>query len=266
MSYNAAEVERFVYCPLSWALAKGGLQANDENTQHGEVAHDAFGQRISVWRRFLKEHHDALQTSFYLALVAASAATLAIEVTFLDFTGVFNRILMVMGLVWLLVSLGFLLRAIFKERQAEAFVQANGLVEGELLYSDLDRPGDTLRSQKYEISGKPDYIVRRQGSYIPVELKTGRTPAQPHDSHLMQLGVYCLLVEEEFGKRPTHGVLQYPDKAYEVPFTNEFRDQVFETVLRMRLAEVTGTVHRSHTRPGKCNGCSRRAACPERLA
>jgi CRISPR-associated exonuclease Cas4 len=266
VGYSAAEVERFTYCPLSWALARGGIAAQDEAAGRGTVAHAAVGQKVARWRVFVKEHQEALQTALYLALVAASAATLAIEITFLDFTGIFNRVLMLMGLVWLLIALAFLLRAIWKEEEAHEFVKSHGLVIGELAYSDLDRPAETLRSQKYELSGRPDYIVRRKGSYIPVELKTGKTPDKPHDSHLMQLGVYCLLVEEKYGKRPTHGVLQYPERAFEVPFTNEFRDQVFETVLRMKLAEVTGTVHRNHMRVGKCRGCSRRDACAERLA
>lgn len=266
MGFSAADVERYTYCPLSWALARGGIAASEEMTARGDVAHDAVGQKISRWRHFLQEHHEALQTALYLALVAASAATLAIEVTFLDFSGIFNRVLMLMSLLWLMVALVFLLRAIRKEEEAKTFVKSNGLVEGELLYSDLDRPAQTMRSEKYELSGRPDYIVRRGQDFIPVELKTGRTPEEPHVSHLMQLGVYCLLVEEAYGRRPPFGVLQYPERAFEVPWSDEFRDQVFETVLRMRLAEVTGTVHRNHTRAGKCRGCSRRDACAERLA
>jgi CRISPR-associated exonuclease Cas4 len=265
MGYSAADVERYVYCPLSWALARRGQEGADEVLQQGERAHEAVGTRIRFWRRVLDEHYDALRIAMYLALTAASAATLALEVVVLDASGPFHWILILMSLTWLMVALGFLMRAMFKERQAKAFVAASGLVQGELAYSDLDKPGETLRSEKYSLSGRPDYIVRRGDHYIPVEVKTGRTPEEPHDSHVMQLGVYCVLVEEIYGQRPAHGVLQYPERTFEVPFSDQFRDKVLETTLRMRLSDMTGVVHRNHDRPGKCRGCSRRDVCPERI-
>ena len=266
MSYSAADVERYVYCPMSWALSQRGLDGIGEALRTGEVAHAAMGSRISLWRKLLDEHYSALRVALYLALTAASAATLALEVVFLNAAAPFHWILILMSLTWLLIALVFLLRAMWKEDAAKDVVRANGLVEGELMYSDLDKPGDTLRSEKYDLSGRPDYIVRKDAEYIPVEVKTGRTPDTPHDSHIMQLGVYCILVEEKYGIRPTRGVLQYPERTFEVPFTNEFRDRVLETTLKMRWAEMTGAAHRTHNQPGKCRGCSRREACAERLA
>lgn len=266
MSYSAAEVERYSYCPLSWQLARGGQEGVGEATQQGELAHAAMGSRVATWRKVLDDHYAALRVSLYLALTAASAATLAIEVVFLDFSGPYHWILLLMSLTWLLIALGFLLRAIRKEDEAKEVAQSSGLAPGELAYSDLDKPAETLRSAKYDLTGRPDYIVRRGGHFIPVEVKTGRTPTTPHESHLMQLGVYCLLVEEKYGARPPTCVLQYPERSFEVAFTDEFRDKVLETTLKMRLAEMTGNVHRTHNQPGKCRGCSRRDACPERLA
>ena len=266
MPYSAAEVERFTYCPLSWQLARGGQDGVGEATAAGEQAHAAVGTRVAAWRRIVDDHYEALRIALYLALTAASAATLAIEVVFLDHSGPYHWILLLMSLTWLLVALGFLLRAIWKEDEAKQVAKANGLAPGELAYSDLDRPAETLRSARYDLAGRPDYIVKRGQEYVPVEVKTGRTPKEPHESHLMQLGVYCLLVEEKYGRRPPSGVLQYPERSFEVPFTNAFRDQVLQASLRMRLAEMTGSVHRTHDQPGKCRGCSRRDACPERLA
>lgn len=266
MPFSAAEVERFVYCPLSWSLANGGQEAAGEATARGEVAHDALGSKISRWRSIVDDHYASLRVAMYLALTAASAATLALEVVFLDSFGPFHWILIIMSLVWLLVALGFLTRALYKEDEGKSVAAQGGFVAGELAYSDLDRPAETLKSLRYDLSGRPDYIVRRGDVYIPVEVKTGRTPDQPHESHLMQLGVYCILVEEKYGKRPPFGVLQYADKRFDIPFTHEFRDRVLEASLRMKLAEMTGEVHRIHNQIGKCRGCSRREACPERMA
>src|SRR6266852_3974737 len=105
MSYSAAEVERYVYCPMSWALSNKGQEGIGEATIHGEVAHNAMGKRISVWRNLLDDHYSALRVAMYLALTAASAATLALEVVVLDQNGPFHWILILMSLLWLLVSL-----------------------------------------------------------------------------------------------------------------------------------------------------------------
>ena len=266
MPFSAAEVERYTYCPLSWQLARGGQDGTGDATMAGEHAHAAVGKRVALWRKVVDDHYEALRVALYLALTAASAATLAIEVVFLDHAGPYHWILILMSLTWLLVALGFLLRAIWKEDEAKQVAKAHGLAPGELAYSDLDRPAETLRSARYDLTGRPDYIVKRGAEYVPVEVKTGRTPDKPHESHLMQLGVYCILVEEQYGRRPPSGILQYPERSFDVPFTNEFRDQVLQATLRMRLAEMTGTVHRTHNQPGKCKGCSRRDACSEKLA
>ena len=265
MAYSAADVERYVYCPLSWALSQKGVENVEGHLLEGERAHAEVGKTIGTWRRVLDQHYEALRVALYLALTAASAATLALEVVVLDSEGIAHWLLIMMSLFWLLVALGFLLRALWKEDEAKTFVEASGLVPGELAYSDLDRPAETLRSERYDLSGRPDYIVRRGEEFIPVELKTGRTPDEPHESHIMQLGVYCLLVEQCYGKPPSHGVLQYNGRVFDVPYTDELRDRVLETTLRMRLAEMTGVIHRNHERVGKCRGCSRRDVCPERL-
>ena len=44
---------------------------------------------------------------------------------------------------------------------------------------------------------------------IPVEVKTGRKPKAPFFSHVLQIGAYCLLSEETFGTKPTHGLIRY---------------------------------------------------------
>lgn len=265
MGYSAADVERFTYCHLSWWLARAGHDQKDDALRRGIEKHAQKGRGITQVQRILKTHTESLQTAMGLALVAASAATLAIEVTFLDWHGLWNRVLMLLSLLWLFVSLGFLLRAILLQESARRARMDEGIVTGDITYSDLDRPGVVLRSEKYDLGGKPDYIVRKEGALIPVEVKSGHTPKYPHDSHVMQLGVYCVLVEEAMNERPPYGVVSYENKKFEVPYSEDLKDKVLETVLRMRLADLTGNVHRSHDRPGKCRNCSRRAACPEPL-
>ena len=43
--------------------------------------------------------------------------------------------------------------------------------EGKITYTDLDKPAKALYSRMFNLAGKPDYIVKRDDEYIPVEVK-----------------------------------------------------------------------------------------------
>jgi len=137
--------------------------------------------------------------------------------------------------------------------------------EDTIAYVGTRRESRLLESKRYGLRGKPDYIVEHQGRFIPVEQKAGRTPKGPLFSHIAQLIVYCLLVEESFGP-VEYGILEYDQKKYTIDYDPELR----QTVLDLRqslLADLQrGQAHRNHERRGKCIYCSRRDRCPERLA
>ena len=265
MGYSASDLERFAYCHLSWWLSRDGVKGDGEEIAAGVEAHAAKGAEMGRWKRLLAAHREALTTAFHLGVVAAAAATLAIEVMFLDRGQGYHVVLMLLSLLWLMVALGFLWRAVSKQEQAAAIRRDAGFVIGDPAYSDLDKPGVILRSKKYDIAGRPDYMVRRNGHLIPVEVKTGKTPRRPHESHILQVAAYCVLVEEVAGERPPYGILTYQDAHFEIPYTEDLKDKVLRTILEMRLKEITQKVSRSHDQPGKCIGCSRRRACPDRL-
>ncbi len=267
MGFSASDIERFTYCHLSWWLASQGNQGEGEAIAEGEVQHTKKGYGLWKVQRLLEDHRHSLETALYLTLVAASAATLAIEITFLDPVGSLNVLMLLLSLMWLFVALVFLYKALRRDKQAADVRRSTGLVAGEFAYSDLALPGEVLRTDNYDVSigGKPDYIVRRGPHLIPVEVKTGKTPTHPHDSHVMQCMTYCLLIEDKYGQRPPYGIISYDKARFEVPYNEEMKDKVLETILRMRLLEMTKNVHRSHARPGKCAGCSRKAVCNERL-
>src|SRR4051794_11763744 len=79
------------------------------------------------------------------------------------------------------------------------------------MYQDTqEQPGKLLFSQRYRVKGKPDFLYEQNGLVIPIEVKTGRTPATPYEGHIMQLMTYCVLVEEYYGSRPPYGIIRYP--------------------------------------------------------
>ncbi len=175
-------------------------------------------------------------------------------------------IMQISALVWLMVATTIL----WKDSHIEQYVRKQrkklDLPDGVIVYVDMDNESsEVLESAKYGLRGRPDHIIEKDGYYIPVELKTGRTPRGPLFSHIVQLGTYGLIIEDITGKRPPYGILKYPEKSFEIEFTDELRDIVLKKRDELLRDLERGEAHRNHHRPGKCRACSRRKICPERL-
>ena len=122
-------------------------------------------------------------------------------------------------------------------------------------------------SEKYRLSGRPDFVLLIEDEHIPVELKTGRVPRGPLFSHILQVATYCILMEEEFGNPPSHGIIRYGQVENEIEYDEALKDMVLKKANEMRGFLISGgDVHRNHNKPGKCKHCSRRNVCPEKLA
>lgn len=106
-----------------------------------------------------------------------------------------------------------------------------GVLQHSVVYSDTQEiPGETLTSQRLPLVGKPDYVVKMGEELIPVEVKTGRTPITPYESHILQLAAYCHLVHEHFGARPRYGIVKYPFGEFHVEYTDTLESQLIKTV------------------------------------
>ncbi|MHB1482483.1 MAG: CRISPR-associated protein Cas4, partial [Bellilinea sp.] len=65
-----------------------------------------------------------------------------------------------------------------------------GLPPGRVLYSDprvIGTPEHPLFDPDIMLTGKPDYLVEDHGRIIPVEVKSGWAPPEPHPGHVYQL-------------------------------------------------------------------------------
>jgi len=163
----------------------------------------------------------------------------------------------------ILVALGLWLL-----RQSKLAQKASGLPAGEIAYSDMEswqRVQEPLLSRRHGLVGKPDYILmlptKRHPVAIPVEVKSGKRPSTPHRGHVLQLGVYCLLVEEQYGERPAHGLLHYADATLQIPFTRALEAEVLAVAAAIRQAQQATNVRRSHTDVARCLACGYRDAC-----
>jgi CRISPR-associated exonuclease Cas4 len=139
-----------------------------------------------------------------------------------------------------------------------------GIPKGVVLYSDLNVPAKPLFSQRLHLSGKPDYILQRGSRYIPVEVKTGRQQ-HPQQSHVLQLAAYCQLIEDTSGEFVAEGILVYNRAPYTIPFDPKLRFELEQVMSSMRTCLHEGSVERNHTEPGRCQACSMKRYCSQRL-
>jgi CRISPR-associated exonuclease Cas4 len=143
-----------------------------------------------------------------------------------------------------------------------------GLPGGEIVYSDT-RGWNTVDEAFYDpvwdLTGKPDYLIRQGRTLIPVEVKTGRTPAAPYDSHIYQLAAYCLLVERVMNVRPTHGLIKYPQRTFQVDYTPQLETRLKELLDEIRADQRLKGLDRSHNLPARCQGCGFRNACDQKI-
>jgi CRISPR-associated exonuclease Cas4 len=144
-----------------------------------------------------------------------------------------------------------------------------GLPGGRVVYSDTRAWGAVekpLFDAHLGLTGRPDYLVEQNGKLIPVEVKTGRTPEAPYDAHILQVAVYCLLVQKTSGKRPPHGIIHYPNRDFAVDYTPGLESALLDLLADIRRDEHRLNVERSHDDEQRCRRCGYRNACDERLA
>jgi CRISPR-associated exonuclease Cas4 len=144
------------------------------------------------------------------------------------------------------------------------------LPEGTVIFADSGTwygQEEPLYSSQLRLVGKPDFLVEQyDGTIIPVEVKSGNAPADLYSNHIMQLGAYCILVDEVYGIRPTHGILQYRDRAFAVDFTIELEDEIYDVIDLMRDEMFEPELSRDHEDRFRCAGCSMHYICDESLA
>jgi CRISPR-associated exonuclease Cas4 len=147
--------------------------------------------------------------------------------------------------------------------------KAAGLPGGRVIYTDthgwskLEKP---LYSAVLDLTGKPDYLIEKNGQIIPVEVKSGRAPDAPYDSHIYQLASYCLLVEKTYNKRPPYGIIHYEGRDFAVDYTPELEASLLDLLAEMKRDERRKEVDRSHEQASRCRRCGFRQVCDQKVA
>jgi CRISPR-associated exonuclease Cas4 len=143
-----------------------------------------------------------------------------------------------------------------------------GIPGGRVIYSDTSRwqkNEKPLFDPALKLAGRPDYLVEQGRHIIPVEVKTGRSPQHPYDSHIFQLAAYCLLVNSEYGTRPKYGIIHYPTQTFAIDFTPALEETTKEIIRQIQASTSGQHVDRSHANPHNCQRCGYRSICDQSL-
>ena len=143
-----------------------------------------------------------------------------------------------------------------------------GLPGGRIIYTDTHGWGKVEKPLFYtalELTGKPDYLVQQNGKIIPVEVKSGRAPEAPYDSHIYQLAAYCLLVEKTYHTRPPYGIIHYENRDFAIDYTQKLEEALIDLLVEMKRDEHKKDIPRSHEQAGRCAKCGFRKHCDQRL-
>lgn len=121
-----------------------------------------------------------------------------------------------------LFILGLLILYILKQQ-----VKHFGILNHKIEYYDTDKkPGQTMYAKSVSLVGKPDYIIHKDGFYIPIEHKSSRAPQHPYKNHTMQLMAYCLLVEENYDITPPGGYIKYSDYEFYIEYSPKDKEEI----------------------------------------
>jgi CRISPR-associated exonuclease Cas4 len=153
-------------------------------------------------------------------------------------------------------------------KQGSAKQEEAGLPLGKVIYDDSGAWGkveEPLYDSLLRLTGKPDYMVAQEDTFIPVEVKSSNAPITPYKSHMYQLAAYCLLVERSTGKRPPHGILRYNNRTFSIEYTEQLEASLLDVLADIRLVERRGDVKRSHEEPARCAACGYRSICNQKI-
>ncbi len=132
-----------------------------------------------------------------------------------------------------------------------------------------DKHGKALRLKKEGIilTGKPDFIKKIDGGYIPVEFKSSNPSPAKIEGIKFQLAAYFELIKENYGIAPPYGVLEFAGgEKYQIENTTALRDRLWKEVEAIAGARRhPENLRRNHNNRRRCQICEFRTICPQAL-
>lgn len=132
---------------------------------------------------------------------------------------------MIFNIVFLFFAIYLLIQSIIEQRPFYKKMRRSvGFRGGKIVYLDKSKGvkekgaiyGKLLKSDKYGLSGKPDYIYQLGEELIPIELKSSEAEDSPYYKDVMQLVAYFLIIEDVYQKKVKRGRIVYRNTMFEV--------------------------------------------------
>lgn len=189
-----------------------------------------------------------------------------------------DRLFNLAGLSLIALTILLVLIALYLLWLARKHEAASGILGGRIIYTDTRQWG-AIKEPLYDplaaIAGKPDYLIEKGDTIIPVEVKTGHKMQQPYDAHIFQLAAYCYLTERVLRKRPKYGIIHYSaltsgeqhdiERTYAFDYTSTLEARFLDLISAMRRLENQKNVQRSHESCPRCQKCGFRSICDQRI-
>ena len=141
------------------------------------------------------------------------------------------------------------------------------LPAGRIIYIDdtgLERNQKTLYDPDLGLAGRPDYLIQQGRHVFPLEVKSGSAPETAYQSHILQVGAYCRLIEVEYGTRPAFGALRYDGGTFQIKYDNHMERELKRTIKKIRQLG-NAPPRRSHEVPSRCAQCGYVESCDQSL-
>ena len=242
---------------------------NDENTNisnNNQEIEDSVTSLESIWQLEEGDWFNFRRPETLILFSAVALSLHGIALTFAQNRSLATFALLVLALIWTMLATTRLQAALTANKKMKKHVREGGLEDlGDIRYSD---GGDAILLEDKEtgLRGRPDQVTRIGDDLIPVELKTGKVPKSPHKSHKYQILAYLHLIESMTGNPPPFGFLRYgTETVFSIEWNEKERKNLFNLIKEIQRTIVKGGAKRDHERIGKCESCSRREGCPDRL-
>ncbi len=255
---NVTDITSYLFCPrkVYFKLVKGIKEPPNEKMILGFLKHkifDIFNKSESVIVSSISEENPKEIKNIYL-----EAINKIVEETSNNYYSMMSSF-----------SIQFqdLLKPVLKSMSAEIELRIESIMEsfkkgfrGKELWRELKPKYLTefeIISEELGLKGRIDR-VKLEEEIIPYEIKTRE---KIYDSDKVQLAAYCLLLEKEFNKQITKGVIETSEKQEIIEITQEMKSQVLEIAEEIRNLTDSSEVNNFSSNFAKCEKCSFKEDC-----
>lgn len=210
----------------------------------------------------------ALQVRYEKMLLLSSMGAIVVAIFALILTAPENqqlaRFAVILALIWIILANIIFYRSLGLSDRLFIEKIKYHVPKGKIEYVGASREGRDLVSETYGIRGKPDYIIRFNDDYIPVEEKSSKATSPPFP-HVIQITAYCMIVEDVYKTIPSYGIIRYRQEEFKIPYEKRWKQIVVSLREKLLVDKEKNEAHRNHNNERKCEHCLLKEVCPEKL-